>query len=788
MADAAARKLQYEYKANSNLVLTADKSLIDRRPRNEATGEVVSLVGHLGGIRMGDRCMRGKPGREDLGAPLTKKSRLASSLLSSEEFDFVGLTYKPKTQETAQTYEALLTYIHSWLGDQPRDVLCGAAEEVLLVLRNDRLRDREKRAQVESLMGLRNLPDDRLAVLIGLSKKLVDWTGTTENAVAVDDDVEGVNVQFDESGDEAVDMVEEEEEVEDDELETVGASAIGLVKVEQERNENVVKHIDPREIDAYWLQRQLAKAYDDPSVAQSKAQQVLEVLRSSKDERDLENQLVILLGFAQFELIKTLRLNRNEVLYSILLASAQTMEDKEKIVDEMRGDPELDLILRQISEPGIEGKVKSVAIDTEMEICSDGGEVEKKECTEAPPNVLNFEDLTFSQENLILISLLGYKNVLERLCQLPEGSFRKQRTGYEEVHVPAPKPKPFTNDEKLISVEELPAYVRPAFEGFTALNRVQSRISSRALHSDENLLVCAPTGAGKTNVALLAIMREVGKNTTPDGTICTDTFKVIYIAPMRSLVQEMVGNFSRRLACYGLKVSELTGDHQLTKQEIDATQVIVCTPEKWDIVTRKGGDRVYTQIVRLLIIDEIHLLHDDRGPVLEAIVARTLRNIESNQMDARFIGLSATLPNVEDIARFLRVNPDSGLFSFDNSYRPVPLEQQYIGITEKKAVKRYQLMNDLTYEKVIELSGSTKQQVLIFVHSRKETTRTAKWIRDKCMSENTIGSFLRDGSASMEILKSEAEQTSNLDLKDLLPYGFGIHNAGLSRVKPIVLL
>lgn len=79
---------------------------------------------------------------------------------------------------------------------------------------------------------------------------------------------------------------------------------------------------------------------------------------------------------------------------------------------------------------------------------------------------------------------------------------------------------------------------------------------------------------------------------------------------------------------FGVQVRELTGDMNMTKTEIDATQVIVTTPEKWDIITRKSGDRTYTQLVRLLIIDEIHLLHDDRGPVLESIVARSVRQIE----------------------------------------------------------------------------------------------------------------------------------------------------------------
>ena len=54
------------------------------------------------------------------------------------------------------------------------------------------------------------------------------------------------------------------------------------------------------------------------------------------------------------------------------------------------------------------------------------------------------------------------------------------------------------------------------------------------------------------------------------------------------------------------------------------------------------------------------------------------------------MGLSATLPNYEDVATFLRVEP-TGLFYFDNSYRPVPLEQHYVGISEKKALKRFQV-------------------------------------------------------------------------------------------------
>jgi pre-mRNA-splicing helicase BRR2 len=48
------------------------------------------------------------------------------------------------------------------------------------------------------------------------------------------------------------------------------------------------------------------------------------------------------------------------------------------------------------------------------------------------------------------------------------------------------------------------------------------------------------------------------------------------------------------------------------------------------------------------------LLHDDRGPVLESIVARTVRQVENTQEMTRIVGLSATLPNHEDVGDFLR--------------------------------------------------------------------------------------------------------------------------------------
>lgn len=725
------------------------------------------------------------------------------SVLSDEFEEMSGIIYRPKTQETRQTYEVILSFMQDCIGDQPRDILCGAADEVLITLKNDRLRDKERKKEVEALLG--SLNEERFAQLVNLGKKLTDWSrDELEKATAggdgdgmggggaLDDNMDetvGVRVMIgddDDEDDDENDVYEVNEDQGDDDEEAEGQEA-NVGRVIQGKSDDVLSGMNSKskstlqahEIDAFWLQRKLTKVYDDPTQAQTKVKEVIEILRDAIDERDVENQLVLLLGFNQFDLIKLLRSNRKMVLYCTLLASAQSKEDKRRIETEMQDDPELADILESLQRHGerneSDEKRASAAStrrskgDNSMDVDQPNGKSEPSDQWN-PQQVVNLDDLQFAQ---------GGHFMANKKCQLPEGSYRKQKKGYEEIYVPAGNAHQPAEGSK-IPIAQLPLYAQPAFEGFKELNVIQSAVHKTALESDENLLICAPTGAGKTNTALLCMMREIGKHVNPeDGTIQVDQFKIIYIAPLKSLVQEMVGSFGKRLKPYNLKVAELTGDQQLTREQINETQVIVCTPEKWDIITRKAGDRTYTQLVRLIIIDEIHLLHDDRGPVLESIVTRTLRNMESTQEDVRLVGLSATLPNYKDVALFLRVNLQRGLFYFDNTYRPIQLEQQYIGITEKKALKRFQIMNEVVYEKVMECAG--KNQVLVFVHSRKETAKTARALRDMCLEKETIGSLIKS-TASLNILKDEANQVKNLDLQDLLPYGFAIHHAGMNRV------
>ncbi|KAK7243952.1 hypothetical protein RIF29_38767 [Crotalaria pallida] len=824
-AEAHARFKQYEYRANSSLVLTTDS-----RPRDthEPTGEPESLWGKIDPRSFGDRAFRGRPPELDeklekakkklknkerdpssaaaFAEPKSKRRRVQEESVLTATEDAV---YQPKTKETAAAYEAMLSVIQMQIGGQEINIARGAADEILAVLKNDAVRNPDKKKEIEKLLG--SISSNEFDQLVSIGKLITDYQEVGDdvpgNAAsgdgddALDDDV-GVAVEFEENEDDDeesdLDMVQEDEEDEDDLAEPNGAGGMQMGGIDDEDMDegNEGMGLNVQDIDAYWLQRKISQAFDqqlDPQHCQELAEKVLGILAEG-DDREVESKLLYELAFEKFSLIKFLLRNRQKIVWCTRLARAQDQEEREAIEEEMKGT-DLEPILEQlhatratakerqkILERSIREEARRLKDDTGGDGDNEGRDRDRSRrgvadrdaesgWVKGQRQMLDLDSLAFQQGGFFMA---------KKKCDLPDGSYRNLSKGYEEIHVPALKAKPLDANEKLIKIASMPDWAQPAFKGMTQLNRVQSKVYETALFKPDNLLLCAPTGAGKTNVAVLTILQQIALHrNADDGSIDHGAYKIVYVAPMKALVAEVVGNLSNRLQDYNVKVRELSGDQSLTRQQIEETQIIVTTPEKWDIITRKSGDRTYTQLVKLVIIDEIHLLHDNRGPVLESIVARTVRQIETTKEHIRLVGLSATLPNYEDVALFLRVDLKKGLFYFDNSYRPVPLSQQYIGITVKKPLQRFQLMNDICYEKVMAVAG--KHQVLIFVHSRKETAKTARAIRDTALANDTLGRFLKEDSASREILHTHTDLVKSNDLKDLLPYGFAVHHAGMTR-------
>eukprot|EP00966_Prymnesium_polylepis_P004316 98837-Prymnesium_polylepis.1 len=206
MAEQVQRYRQYEYRANSNLVLTTDQ----HRPRtDEPSGEPESLKDHLDGTTFGDRVHYGKPDTAG-GSQKRKAARSATSVKKGrkqdQEDNVLGLaedldSYRPRSKETRGAYEDLLSLIANNLGDQPHDILRGAADEVLACLKNDSLTDPERKREVEKLIN--SVSGESFAKLVSMGKRITDYMVEDGAGNEKLDDELGVAVVFDEEDEQA---------------------------------------------------------------------------------------------------------------------------------------------------------------------------------------------------------------------------------------------------------------------------------------------------------------------------------------------------------------------------------------------------------------------------------------------------------------------------------------------------------------------------------------------------------------------------------------------------------
>ncbi|MDK2850082.1 MAG: ATP-dependent helicase [Candidatus Woesearchaeota archaeon] len=211
-----------------------------------------------------------------------------------------------------------------------------------------------------------------------------------------------------------------------------------------------------------------------------------------------------------------------------------------------------------------------------------------------------------------------------------------------------------------MQLEDIKKELEPRFyevlkrEDINELRPAQEKAIKQGLFSNKNMLVCTPTASGKTLIAEFAMINELLKN--PGS-------KVIYLAPLKALVNEKYKDFSKR---YGslMNVAKSTGDLDSSDSFLERADLILTTPEKLDSLIRHKV--LWLRKVKVLVVDEIHLLNDiERGPVLEVIIT-LLRTILK---DLRIIGLSATIGNAYELADWL----DAELV-IDN-WRPVKLKQ-----------------------------------------------------------------------------------------------------------------
>ena len=526
----------YNYGAISSLVLTADRSALPRRDK-EPDGAPTSLAGRIDPKEMGSRVQRAAPkdiekkkkkagdaGRHDaLEKAASTKRRTETGFgfadIIEATQDVEGLTYRPRTAETREVYEFMLSAVHQTLGDQAQDIIRSATDTVLESLKNENMKDFDKKKEIEDILG--GISNDTFSQLVALSKKITDYGAEDEKIVDPDmerkdaeiDEEIGVAVVFDEEeqdeedeeGYEIRDETDDEEEEEGegetkgagegeqdagaDEL-VIGGSSAASQAGKAKADKDVVP---PHTIDGFWVQRQISEVYPDPVTAADKAAAVLSILGSESGLRDCENQLMELFDYQSFHVITKFLKNRDVIVWCTKLMRSDA--DERVNVEVAMREKGVGWILRELAGDRQAKKTHDDAMD-----------VDPKEATAAVPKTatlapgstvqpkmtVDLESMAFSQ---------GGHLMSNKKCKLPDGSFKRSRKGFEEIHVPAPK-KHAGSDDELVPMSKLPDWARAAFT-VPKLNRVQSKLFPVAFGTDEPLLLCAPTGAGKVSRSIV---------------------------------------------------------------------------------------------------------------------------------------------------------------------------------------------------------------------------------------------------------------------------------------------
>ncbi len=298
----------------------------------------------------------------------------------------------------------------------------------------------------------------------------------------------------------------------------------------------------------------------------------------------------------------------------------------------------------------------------------------------------------------------------------------------------------------------------------------------------ENIMLTIPTASGKSLIAHLTIVHRLTHELKGK--------RAIYIVPLKALAQEKMSELKDITAHTTLRVGLAIGEREGEYNQVENSDIIVCTSEKLDSLMRTRPEIMDN--IGIIVTDEFHLLNDPgRGPTLEIVLSR----IRHRKPDVQIIALSATVGNSEKLASWLNAK------LIKSSWRPVSLEYGILNGLEVSVHKiDSRKIEKIPDPRIIEGTDNQKLsavlddtiksggQLLVFVASRASSQKEARDL-SKYVLKNTINGgeiYTKKEIDAWSILansltKNEDVSTLGKKLISSLKGGVAFHHAGLSN-------
>lgn len=270
-----------------------------------------------------------------------------------------------------------------------------------------------------------------------------------------------------------------------------------------------------------------------------------------------------------------------------------------------------------------------------------------------------------------------------------------------------PPVKVVEDNKELVDTSLYPNYATFPFEKF---NPVQSRLFD-FYNKDCNVVIAASTSAGKTICAEMMMAQEVRERGG----------KAMYLAPLRALAKEKIDDWTDPKHHFkDLNLSICTGDYRLTpsrKKELENSNIILMTSEMLNARCRNMNSEHndWLRDVGTLVVDESHLLTvPGRGDHLEV----GLMNFIELALNPRIVFLSATMPNVQQIAEWLSYSlTGKETYLLSSTYRPCPLGIHYEPYFNGG---RYDDQEQEKINQTLEIiEENPEDRFLLFVHTKR---------------------------------------------------------------------